>query len=217
MPEAVESPAPVSTTTSRAWRHASASARAVLIQLRARPAATPDEGPEETAHEEREVAHVAMEGARAGRPGRGRAEPQHLDDAFEPRATGRAQVVEAVRAREFRHYLGKVGGDGVVADAELRAGAAREREEEAQQRAIPEHALRHRLSPDPRRRTHASCPPPSQTIVAPHPPRSGGASAKRSTSGLADRTSWTRRRCTPRPRPWISRTSWKPASRAASR
>src|SRR5437899_7294780 len=45
-----------------------------------------------------------------------------------------------------------------------------------------------RLSPDPRRRTHASCPPPSQTIVAPHPPRPGGASAKRSTSGLAART-----------------------------
>src|ERR1051325_10139452 len=31
MPEAVESPAPVSTTTRRAWRHASASARGVLI------------------------------------------------------------------------------------------------------------------------------------------------------------------------------------------
>src|SRR6266581_5660867 len=70
----------------------------------------------------------------------------------------------------------------------------------------------HSLSPDPCGRTHASCPPPSQTIVAPHPPRSGGASAKRSTSGLAASTSWTRRRCTPRPRPWTKRTSRKPAS-----
>src|SRR3989442_3014752 len=41
MPEAVESPAPVSTTTRRAWRHASASARGVLIQLRDRPARRP--------------------------------------------------------------------------------------------------------------------------------------------------------------------------------
>src|SRR5207245_1356733 len=105
-----------------------------LLEVVAEVAAPLDEGPEEPAHEEREIPHVAMEGARAGGPGRGRAEPQHLDHALEARPTGRAQAVEAVRARELGEYLGEVGGHGVVADAELGAGAAREREEEAQQR-----------------------------------------------------------------------------------
>src|SRR2546430_13163465 len=118
-----------------------------LREVVAEVAAALDEGPEETAHEEREVAHVAMEGARAGRPGRGRAEPQHLDDAFEPRATGRAQVVEAARAREFPHYPGKGGGAGVLPHPRAPPGAPRERGGEGPQPAIPAHVLPRRLSP----------------------------------------------------------------------
>ena len=57
----------------------------------------------------------------------------------------------------------------------------------------------------------------SQTTVAPHPPRWGGASAKRSTSAWAARTCRTRCRWKPMPRPWISRTSRNPRSCAASR
>src|SRR5213593_4594019 len=106
-----------------------------LLEVVAEIAPALDEGPEEAAHEEREVPHVAMEGARAGGPGRGRgwAEPEHLDHALEARPTRRAQAVKAVGARELGQHLGEVGGDGVVADAQLGAGAAREGEEEAQQ------------------------------------------------------------------------------------
>ncbi len=57
----------------------------------------------------------------------------------------------------------------------------------------------------------------NRTIVAPHPPRSDGASAKAATSGWCASSDWTIPRWTPIPRPWINRTSVKPRAWAASR
>ena len=55
------------------------------------------------------------------------------------------------------------------------------------------------------------------TSVAPHPPRSGGASAKPTTLGCRASSARTASRCTPIPLPWMIRTSRNPASWAASR
>src|SRR5438093_2457100 len=79
MPEAVESPAPVSTTTRRAWRHASASARGVLIHYtgplrthsRLLPAPEPDD---------RRAPPAAL-GGRVGKALDQWARGQHLVDA----------------------------------------------------------------------------------------------------------------------------------------
>src|SRR5439155_1393223 len=54
-------------------------------------------------------------------------------------------------------------------------------------------------------------------MVAPKPPRSGGASANAATSGWCASSDWTIPRWTPIPRPWINRTSVKPRAWAASR
>src|SRR5438876_1580579 len=54
-------------------------------------------------------------------------------------------------------------------------------------------------------------------MVAPKPPRSGGASAKAATRGWSASSDRTIRRWTPTPRPWISRTCVKPRAWAASR
>src|SRR6185436_1153175 len=56
-----------------------------------------------------------------------------------------------------------------------------------------------------------------RTIVAPQPPRSGGASAKARTRGWRWSRDRTIERCTPEPRPWTSLTSSNPARMAASR
>jgi hypothetical protein len=55
------------------------------------------------------------------------------------------------------------------------------------------------------------------TIVAPQPPRSGGASVWATTKGWRARSVRTEARWTPVPRPWINRTSRKPCPWAACR
>src|SRR2546422_5960952 len=55
------------------------------------------------------------------------------------------------------------------------------------------------------------------TPVAPRRPRAWGGEDKPANSGCARRRTGTIARCTPMPRPWISRTSRKPRACAARR
>src|SRR5437867_10145491 len=83
-----------------------------------------------------------MEGALALAAGRGRAEAEHLDDAGEPPAARLAETVEALGTGELGEHVGQVGGDGRVADRQLRARAPGEGEEEGEERGpVAGHSL----------------------------------------------------------------------------
>jgi hypothetical protein len=103
--------------------------------------------PEHPAHEEREVADVAQEVALTFGPGCRRTTAQHLDDAGEATPLEIVKTPKPFGPRELDEHVGQIGGDDMVAEPQLRARAARQGQEDGEQRrALSCRGLHHHAS-----------------------------------------------------------------------